>query len=119
MKCPKCKCEQKVKNGIIKGKQRYKFKSCNYNYNVEYKTTAKYIDTRKFGLMMYLEDLDFHSIGRLLNVSRVSVIHWIRKYGEQLKEIKTEKPLRILELNEMHNYNGSKKNYKWIWTAVD
>ncbi|WP_444876536.1 transposase-like zinc-binding domain-containing protein, partial [Bacteroides heparinolyticus] len=29
MNCPKCKSELKVKNGVIKGVQRYKCKDCN------------------------------------------------------------------------------------------
>jgi hypothetical protein len=59
--------------------------------------------------MMYLEGLGFHSIGRLLKVSHVSVIQWVKKYGNQLKEIKTEKPVKIMELDEMHSFIGSKK----------
>ena len=60
--------------------------------------------------MMYLEGLGFQSIGRLLNVSHVAVIKWIKKYGEQLKDLKTEgKPVRIIELDEMYSYIGRKK----------
>jgi transposase-like protein len=109
MKCPRCKSESNVKNGVIKGIQRYKCKNCNFNYTVEFKSTAKSIDTRKFGLMLYLEGLGFQSIGRLLNVSHVAVIKWIRKYGEQIKELKTDKPAKIIELDEMHSYISSKK----------
>ena len=109
MNCPKCKADKKVKNGIVKGKQRYKCKECNFNFSVEIKSTAKSIDTRKLGLMLYLEGLGFQSISRLLNVSHVAVIKWIKKYGEQLKELKTDKPAKIIELDEMHSYVGSKK----------
>jgi len=109
MKCPKCKSDNKVKNGVVKGLQRYKCKECNYNYTVEMKSTAKSIDVKKFGLMLYLEGLGFQSISRLLNVSHVAVIKWIKKYGEQLKELKTDKPVKIIELDEMHSYVGSKK----------
>jgi transposase len=109
MKCPKCKSEKKVKNGIIKGVQRYKCKDCSFNYTVEMKSTAQPIDIKKFGLMLYLEGLGFQSISRLLNVSHVAVMKWIKKYGEQLKELKTDKPVKIIELDEMHSYIGSKK----------
>jgi transposase len=109
MNCPKCKSEKKVKNGVLKGVQRFKCKDCGFNYTVEYKSTAKPIDTKKFGLMLYLEGLGFQSISRLLNVSHVAVIKWIKKYGEQLKELKTDKPIKIIELDEMHSYLGSKK----------
>ena len=110
MDCPRCKSKDKVKNGIIKERQRYKCKKCNFNYTVEYKSTAKSIDVRKLGLILYLEGLGFHSIGRVLNVSHVAVIKWIKKYGEQLKNLRAEdKPVKIIEMDEMHSYIGSKK----------
>jgi predicted transcriptional regulator len=59
--------------------------------------------------MMYLEGLGFNSIGRLLGVSHVAVIKWIKKYGSQLAEIKNENPVSIIELDEMHSYIQSKK----------
>ena len=31
-KCPKCGKKEKVKNGFMKGKQRYKCKCCGCNY---------------------------------------------------------------------------------------
>ena len=109
MKCPKCKSENHVKNGIIKGQQRYKCKSCMFNYSVEFKSTATRDYTRRFALMLYLEGLGFHSIGRLLHVSHVSVINWIKKYGKQLESLKNDKPVNIVELDELHTYLGSKK----------
>ena len=109
MKCPKCKNESHVKNGIIKGQQRYKCKSCGFNYSVEFKSTATRDYTRRFALMLYLEGLGFHSIGRLVHVSHVSIIKWIKKYGKQLEELKNDKPVNIVELDEMHTYLGSKK----------
>ena len=59
--------------------------------------------------MLYLEGLGFHSIGRLLHVSHVSVINWIKKYGKQLEPLKNDKPVNIVELDELHTYLGSKK----------
>ena len=109
MNCPKCKSESRVKNGIIKGQQRYKCKSCGYNYSVQFKSTATRDYTRRFALMLYLEGLGFHSIGRLLNVSHVSVINWIKKYGKQLESIKNDQPVNVVELDEIHTYLGRKK----------
>ena len=68
---------------------------------------------------MYLEGLGFHSIGRLLNVSHVSVKNWVKKYDNELSKIRNPKPVQIMELDDIHTYVGVKKNYKWVWTAVD
>lgn len=109
MKCPKCNSSKRVKNGFVKERQRYKCSNCSYNYSVNQKSGASSIDVRKFGLMMYLEGLGFQSIGRLLGVSHVAVMKWIKKYGEQIRDIKTDKPVQIIEMDEMHTYIGSKK----------
>ena len=90
--CPKCKSENRVKNGFFKGKQRYKCKQCGCNFTVTYQENAEKEKKRRFALSMYLEGLGFHSIGRLLGVSHVSVINWVRKYGQNLPAIRNEKP---------------------------
>ena len=109
MKCPRCGSDHKVKNGIVRNLQRYKCKECSNNYTVEKKSTAVESSKRRLGLMMYLEGLGFNSIGRILGVSHVAVIKWIKRYGSELNAIKNDKPARIVEADEMHSYIGSKK----------
>ena len=58
---------------------------------------------------MYLEGLGFHSIARLLNVSHVTVMNWVKKYGRELSKIRNPKPVQIMELDEIHSYVGRKK----------
>ena len=58
---------------------------------------------------MYLEGFGFHSIARLLNVSHVSVMNWVKKYGSELSKIRNPKPVQVMKLDETHSYVGSKK----------
>ncbi len=58
---------------------------------------------------LYLEGLGFRSIGRFLNVSHVSVYKWIKSYGKDLDDIKSEKKIEVVEMDEMHTYIGHKK----------
>jgi len=109
MECSRCRSSKNVKNGIVRGLQRYKCKECGYNFTVDYSLMAEKEKKRRFGLSMYLEGLGFHSIGRLLNVSHVTVINWIKKYGSQLSAVRNPKPVKIMEMDEMHTYVGSKK----------
>jgi transposase-like protein len=109
MKCSKCQSEHNVKNGIIRGIQRYKCKECGLNFSVDYSHVAEKEKKRRFGLAMYLEGLGFHSIARLLNVSHVSVMNWVKKYGSELSKIRNPKPVQVMELDEIHSYVGSKK----------
>ena len=85
MDCPKCKSKNKIKNGFVKGIQRYKCKSCGYNFTVEKKSNAYPLSVKKKALQLYLEGLGFRSIGRILNVSNVSVLNWIRSFGKEVK----------------------------------
>jgi transposase-like protein len=109
MKCPKCQSEQHVKNGIIRSVQRYKCKECGSNFTIDYLQVVAKEKKRRFGLSMYLEGLGFHSIARLLNVSHVTVINWVKKYGGELSSIRNPKPVQVMEMDEIHSYVGSKK----------
>ena len=107
MNCPKCKSEKNVKDGIIKGKQRFKCKDCSYRYTVEGR--GKSNSMKKDALRLYLEGLGFRSIGRFLNVSHVAVFNWIKSFGKEAGEIRTDTDVEVVELDEMHTYIHSKK----------
>ena len=110
MKCIKCNSEEKVKNGFIKGVQRYKCKECGYNYTVEKRSGEHSKETKRNALHLYLEGLGFRSIGRLLGVSNVSILNWIRDFGEKAKELQVDdSTIEFAELDEMHSYIGNKK----------
>jgi len=73
---------------------------------------------RKLALQLYLESLGFRSIGWVLEVSNVTVLNWIRAFGEHVIDLKTPGSIRYTEMDEMHTYVGQ-KNYRWIWIAVN
>jgi transposase len=110
MNCPRCKSSTHHKNGLVGGRQRYKCHDCGYNYTVELKSTASSVSVKRQALQLYLEGLGFRSTGRFLGVSHVSVQKWIKKFGQELEELKSEKEISIVELDEMHTYIGNKKN---------
>jgi transposase len=67
------------------------------------------MSVKRQALQLYLEGLGFRSIGRFLGVSHVSVQKWIRKFGSELEDLKSENEISIVELDEMHTYIGNKK----------
>jgi transposase-like protein len=109
MDCPKCENSESTKDGVVKKKQRYKCKSCGYHYTVELKSTSKSKNTKRQALELYLEGLGFRSIGRFLNVSHVSVYKWIKSYGRDLEDLKSDEKIEVVEMDEMHTYIGHKK----------
>ena len=105
---PKCKSDHSVKDGIINSRQRYLCKDCKYRYTVPF--IGKPIDLKKFALILYLEGLGFRSIERIIKVSNVTVMRWIKSFGKEVELLRREdKELEIVEMDEMHTYIGSKK----------
>ncbi|MDR1112965.1 MAG: IS1 family transposase [Bacteroidales bacterium] len=110
MKCPKCSCGKSIKFGIIKGKQRYKCKKCGYNYTVALKSTMKPKSLKKKALYLYLEGMGFRSIGRILGVSNVSVLNWIKSFGKEIERLAVEdQKIKVVEVDEIYSYIVSKK----------
>ena len=84
--CIKCNSVNTCKNGLVNGgKQRYKCKKCDYNFTTG--RISKPLQLKRFALQLYLEGLGLRSIGRILEVSNVSVLNWIRKFGKQVTEL--------------------------------
>ena len=79
--CPKCNNQNVSKSGIIKGKQRFFCKNCNYNFTV--KKLGKQIDDYYVtkALQLYLEGLSYREIERIIGVSHVTISSWIKKYN--------------------------------------
>jgi len=86
LNCPKCHSDHYVKNGIKYNKQRYKCKKCKCNFTQSNKRGAS-LEIRLTALRLYLEGMGFRSIGRILKVSNVTVLYWIRTLGKSVKAI--------------------------------
>src|SRR5690606_33649169 len=109
--CPKCNETQIVKSGIIKDRQRYLCKKCNYYFTVNKiekngkikdrqiylcKKSNYYFTVNKIkkkidnyyitkALQLYLEGLSYREIERIIGVSHVTVSNLV-------KEFKVKKP---------------------------
>ena len=77
LSCPKCQSDNIVKSGIIKDRQRYLCKLCNYYFTVNKlgKKIDDYYVTK--ALQLYLEGLSFREIERIIGVSHVSISNWV------------------------------------------
>ena len=109
MNCPKCGAQASCKDGHVGGRQRHLCKGCNHHYTVAQRSGTGNAAVKRQALELYLEGLGFRSIGRILGFSNVTILNWVRAFGEQLEAIKTDRPVQVVELDEMHTYVGSKK----------
>ena len=108
MNCPKCNSSKIVKDGIVKGKQRFLCKNCKFRFTVMYR--GKPPDLKRQAIELYLEGLGFRSIERILKVSNVSVMNWVREFGKKLDQIKrVEASIDVIEMDEIHTYIEGKK----------
>ena len=105
--CPKCGCQECVKDGIVKEKQRYRCKRCNFRHTVQHR--GKGPEVMRQALVLYLEGLGFRSIGRFLQCSHVTVYNWIKSFGEKVVELRSGSDLKVVEIDEMHTFISSKK----------
>lgn len=109
--CKHCHGNKLVKNGIIKGKQRYKCKLCGKQSRDGDKRIKHSADKRIKVIRSYLEGVGIRSIERLENVCNPLIIKWIRKFSKiiqhqlQSQEITEDmKNITILELDELFSY---------------
>ena len=113
MNRPKCLSIKYVKSGIKYSKQRYICKKCGCNFTKSQKRGAA-LETKLMALKLYLEGMGFRSIGRVLNVSNVTVLYWIRNLGKSVKSyVQKQMPddirqVDIVEMDEMWHF--TKKN---------
>lgn len=111
--CPKCENTEIVKSGIVKEKQRFYCKKCNYYFTVNKigKKIDDYYVTK--ALQLYLEGLSLREIERILGISHVTISSWI-------KESKLKKPAnsdfhtnyKVYKQDELIEYIKNEENLK-------
>lgn len=109
--CPKCEGEDSVKSGRVGGRQRFKCKQCGYYYSV--KKMGKAIDEYYVvkALQLYLEGVSYREIERILGVSHVSVMNWVKKYRIKAPKNYGYRPTyKILNHTELVKYMAEKDN---------
>ena len=122
IRCPKCQQQQVVKSGIVKGKQRYNCKGCNYFFTVlkDGKNIDPYYVVK--ALQLYIEGVSLREIERLIGVSHVSVMNWVKKYKvhapENMEYRPTYKVLKHSELVEFISDRDTLKNAGMIITEL-
>lgn len=119
MKCKTCKTLA-VKNGRQpNGKQRYRCKRCKVSFQstYNYKAYRKDIDKNIYSLL--IESVGVRAIGRLLKISKTTVISRIKSMASKIiKPILGEKH-QYYELDEMRVVVGYKENQAWLTYAIN
>ena len=111
--CPKCESNEATKSGIINERQRFRCKRCGYHYTVAKvgREVNPYYVVK--ALQLYIEGVSYREIERLLGVSHVSVMNWVRKYGVKVpRQLDYHPTYKILNQQELTAYFQKPENLK-------
>jgi len=106
--CPKCLAEEVVKNGHHLGRQRYRCKSCGFQYT-RVDPRGRPASEKAAAVLLYTMGLSLNAIARIYNVSAQTVLRWVRNFAEKTYEKPKPREAVVVELDEMWHYLGSKK----------
>ena len=111
MLCLKCGSEAIVKNGHMKGLQRYKCKHCAYQFTQE-TPRGKPLKDKILALTLYLSGLSMNMAGQIVGVSAQSVMRWIKIFYAKYAELpQPAGDVQEVEIDEMHHYLGKKNMF--------
>lgn len=111
--CPKCTHSRSTKAGVVNGRQRFRCKKCGYHFTVKKmgKRIDQYYVTK--ALQLYLEGLSYREIERIIGVSHVSVMNWVKQYGINRVESGEYHPnYRILNHDELQRIMNDREGLK-------
>jgi transposase-like protein len=104
LRCKRCGGEESVKNGLMRGKQRYRCKACGLNFTAT-PPRGMPLAIKVTAILLYVSGLSMNRTAKLLGVSTPSVQAWIEQFAQAYAQ-KPEPEGRavVLELDEMWHY---------------
>ena len=104
LRCKRCGSEEPVKNGFMRGKQRYRCKACGLDFT-DTPPRGMPLRIKVTAVLLYLSGLSMNRTAKLLGVSTPSVMTWIEQFAEAYAQ-KPEPESRavVVELDEMWHF---------------
>ena len=116
--CKRCQGTDYVKRGTVRNLQRYQCKACGCNFT-NTPPRGKPPGMKALALMLYaMGNMSFCSIARLLGVSDVAVLKWVRNQARQLPEPAVTAETVIITLDDVA-FSQKKTCKLWVWRAYD
>jgi transposase len=102
--CKRCGSEEQVKNGFMRGKQRYLCKVCGLNFT-NTPAPGKPLAMKATAVLLYVSGLSMNRTAKLLGVSAPTVQAWLERFAQAYAQ-KPEPEGRavVIELDEMWHY---------------
>ena len=104
LRCKGCGSEEQVKNGMMRGKQRYRCKGCGLNFT-DTPPRGMPLALKATAVLLYVSGLSMNRTAKLLGVSTPSVQAWIEQFaGAYAQKPAPEGRALVVELDEMWHY---------------
>jgi transposase-like protein len=81
LRCKACGGEEHVKNGFMRGKQRYRCKACGLNFT-DTPPPGKPLAMKVTAVLLYVSGLSMNRTAKLLGVSTPTVQAWIEQFAK-------------------------------------
>ena len=99
--------------------QRYKCRACGCRFT-DTPARGKPLEMKALALLLYaMGNMSFCSIARILGVSDVAVLNWVRNEARQLPEPSVAAERVIITLDEIWHFLKKKTCKFWVWRAYD
>jgi transposase-like protein len=119
LSCKSCGGTEATKSGFVRGLQRYRYRACGCNFT-KTPPRGKPAAMKAMAVLLYaMGNMSFGMIGRLLGVSDVSILRWVRAEAEALPEPAVPADAKVLVLDEMWHFVEKKSDALWLWRAYD
>ena len=104
VRCKRCGSAKHVKNGLMRGKQRYLCKECGLSFT-DTPARGKPLALKAAAVLLYVSGLSMNRIAKLLGVSTPTIQAWLEQFAAAYAQ-KPEPEGRavVIELDEMWHY---------------
>ena len=104
LRCKRCGSEEHVKNGRMRGQQRYLCKGCGLNFT-DTPPRGKPLALKVTAVLLYVSGLSMNRTAKLLGVSTPTIQAWLEQFAAAYAQ-KPEPEGRavVIELDEMWHY---------------
>ena len=104
LRCERCGAEEHVKNGFMKGLQRYRCKACGLNFT-DTPPRGMPLRIKVTAVLLHLSGLPMNRTAKLLGVSTPSVMTWIERFAAvYAQKPEPEGRAVVVELDEMWHF---------------
>src|SRR5918998_5677377 len=102
--CKRCESAKYVKNGLMRGKQRYLCKDCGLAFT-DTSGRGKPLALKAAAVLLYVSGLSINRTAKLLGVSTATIQAWLEQFARAYAQ-KPEPEGRavVIELDEMRHY---------------